>query len=82
MPTEDVHEEPGGRSGELREQLTGIGADRVAAPRRGADPAWTGQARRRAWPGVPRPEPVARAEPAFDAPFHAGAEDAAGPLHE
>ena len=82
MPTEDVHEKPGGQSGEPRDQLNRIGTDRVVAPRRGADPAWAGQAPRRAWPGVPLPEPVARAEPAFDAPFHAGAEDAAGPLHE
>jgi hypothetical protein len=81
MPTEDVFEESGRQSGELREQLNRIGADRVVAPRRGDDPPGAGQAARRAWPGLPLPEPVARAEPAFDAPFHAGAEDAAGPLH-
>ena len=80
MPMYDVHEESRGQLGELREQLRPTDAERLVAPGR-----WDGPA------GVPRPGPdqaarlaallAARAAP-FDAPFHAGAEDAAGTPHQ
>ena len=75
MPLFGVHEESSGQLGELREQLRPTGAEQLVALGRWAVPAGAEPTARPAGPSSARAAP-------FDAPFHAGAEDAAGAPHE
>jgi hypothetical protein len=75
MPLDGVHEESSDKLEELRERQRPTGAERPVAPGRWAVPAGAEPTARPAGPSSARAVP-------FDAPFHAGAEDAAGAPHE
>jgi hypothetical protein len=76
MSEQERRRPPGGAPG----QPHPTGEDRVVPRDRGEARAGSAVARPR-WLVLPPGEAEAPGAPAFDAPFHAGAEDAAGPLH-